>query len=91
MDLIAVANNIAGSIAAVARSHPIISLTALIVIALLIYRRPRFFIILLLVIVLLVGVLYAVSTLVSSGSTKKERLIEKSAPEIFSATHGVWI
>jgi hypothetical protein len=89
MNLMAVAERIAGSIAYVARSHPLISLAAMIIIAILIYRRPKFFIVLFLIGVLITGVLFAVSTLSTLASAKKERLIEKSAPGNSSAIHGV--
>ncbi len=81
MNLTTIISNMDGQIASLVRSNPFIAVVALIVLAFFIYRRPKFFLTLFLIGVLIMGVFYVVSSLSTSGSAKKERLIEKSAPE----------
>lgn len=91
MNLTGIVNNLAGSIVDLARSNPLIFLIALIILAFLIYRRPKFFLIIFLLCLLLIVVLYVVSDLSTSGTAKKDRLIEKSIPGDSCKTPRLWI
>ncbi len=89
MNLAELFDNLSGSIIDLATSNPIIAIIVLIVLAFLAYRRPKLFLLILLLGAVLMGVIYIVSDLSTSGTSKKEGLIEKSVPENSFRTPGL--
>lgn len=81
MDFMDIISDLAGSITDFAGSNPLIAIVVALVLAFIIYRKPKLFFAILVVCAVIIGVMYVLSNLSTSGTAKKDRLIEKSVPD----------